>query len=67
MKKPGYVRMENVGGLSLEAMGYLLMLACGVDEESVQSSRVTIESAKDELIAKNRVRFIQQEKTGGCG
>ena len=67
MKKPGYVMLENIGGLSLEAMGYLLMLASGVDEESVQSSRVTIESAKDELIAKNRVRVIQQEKTGGCG
>ena len=67
MKKPGYVRLENIGGLSLEAMGYLLMLACGVDEESVQSSRVTIESAKDELIAKNRVRFVQQVQNGGCG
>ncbi|GEM_PF-6822801 len=67
MKRPSYVSRENIGGLSLEAMGYLLLLAYGMEEESVFSSRVTIESAKEELVAKNRVRFVQQAQNGGCG
>jgi hypothetical protein len=51
----------NLSGLSLEAMGFLLMLHKGINPENVHSSRVTIESAKEELIAKGIVKIKQQE------
>jgi hypothetical protein len=60
MGSPAYLRPENLSGLSLEAMGFLLMLSAGIDSTAVHSSSVTIESAKEELVAKGRLRYKPQ-------
>jgi len=58
-----FLKVSNLTGLSLEAMGFLLMLATGIDPKTVHSSQVTMDATKEELVAKGRVTYI--EKQGG--
>jgi len=60
MKSPGYIRESNIQSLSLEAMGFLLMLAYGIEEDAVLSSKVAMEAAKEELVAKGRIKYIEK-------
>lgn len=52
---------ENLVGLSLEAMGFLLLIAAGGEPEHVHSSPVTMQCAKEELIEKGRIHYKPKE------
>ena len=52
---------RNLSGLTLEELGYLLMLAKGINPEQVFSSKVTLEVAKEGFVAKGILKLKQQE------
>ena len=53
---------RDLTGLSLEALGFLLMLHTGLDPEDVFSSRVTMEAAKEELVAKGVLKYVAKKE-----